>query len=356
MDSSEQRVAPRRIAVGHWHPPGSSRAEPARLDLRGRTLTVSLDGAPGDPVAIGDLASVAISDRVGRIPRRLEFNTGALFETLDNEAIDDLLKGRRVNRMGAVHWLEQFHPRLLVLVAAVVLLAASIYRYGVPALVELAVWMTPPVAERAMATGTLASLDKAVFKPSTLPQERRDEIAGDFRELAGFAARGRDGYTLNFRGGGVIGPNAFALPGGTLVLTDELVELAGDDEEAILGVLAHEIGHVDRQHSLRQVYRSAGTAALIMLIAGDIGDAGEDLLTGGAALLSLSYSRGAESDADHVSVELMHKAGHDPRSIARFFQLIEEKLKVKGKSSILSTHPGTAERREQVDRWIAEME
>ena len=350
------QVAPRLIAAGRWHPPGSSRAEKARLFLRGRMLTVTLDGAPGDPVANGEVTSVTISDRVGRIPRRIDFSNGSLFETDDNDAIDELLRGRRSDRMGIVHHLEQFHPRLLVLVAVVVLLAIGIYRYAVPALVEVAIWMTPPVVETMIDSGSLASMDQAVFRDSKLPKDRQDEITADFRRLTRLSARGEAGYTLNFREGGVIGPNAFALPGGTVVLTDELVKLAGDDEEAILGVLAHEIGHVDHQHSLRQIYRSAGTAALVMMIAGDIGEAGEDILTAGAALLSLSYSRDAESEADHNSVELMHKAGYDPRAIARFFEVIQKELKTDGKGSILSTHPGTAERRKQIELWADELE
>ncbi len=82
-----------------------------------------------------------------------------------------------------------------------------------------------------------------------------------FADLATRAERGTGGYSLNFREGGAIGPNAFALPSGTIILTDELVDIAGDDNDMVLAVLAHEIGHVDKKHSLRQIYRAAGTAA-----------------------------------------------------------------------------------------------
>ena len=91
-------------------------------------------------------------------------------------------------------------------------------------------------------------------------------------------------------------------------------------------MLAHEIGHVEHQHSLRQLYRAAGVSALIMLIGGDIGSGTEDILVQGSALLSLSYSRSAEAEADRHSVELMYKAGHDPKAIAHFFELLRDKL------------------------------
>ena len=311
-----------------------------------KTLYVRL-AAGGDPVSIGDLARTEISARVGRIPRRISFADGSLFETEDNDAVDLWLK--KHGKSGFVHELERFHPRLLAFVAAVFLFAGLIYRFAVPALVEVAVLVTPPAVTQWMASGTLLSLDKAVFSESALPEERQTEIRDAFNQVAALSSRGVAGYNLNFRQGGAIGPNAFALPDGTLVITDELIELADGDMDMIIGVLAHEIGHVEQEHSLRQLYRAAGVAGLIMLIAGDVGAAGEDILTSGAALMSLSHSRDAENEADRISVELMAKAGRDPRAIGRFFARLEEKLGLDGDSSFLSTHPGTAERRQAID-------
>ncbi|MBC2771825.1 M48 family metalloprotease [Rhizobium sp. AQ_MP] len=336
----------KRIASGRWHPPGSSRAEPALLLGEGKTLYVRL-AAGGDPVSVGDLARTEISARVGRVPRRITFADGSLFETEDNDAVDGWLK--RHGKRGFVHELERFHPRLLAIVLAVFLFAGLIYRYAVPALVEVAVLVTPPAVTQWMASGTLLSLDQAVFSATALPAARQSEIRSAFNEVAALSSRGVSGYNLNFRQGGVIGPNAFALPDGTLVITDELIELAEGDMDLIIGVLAHEIGHVEEEHSLRQLYRAAGMAGLIMLIAGDVGAAGEDILTNGAALMSLSHSRDAENEADRISVELMAKAGRDPRAIGRFFARLEEKLGLDGDSSFLSTHPGTAERRKAID-------
>jgi predicted Zn-dependent protease len=202
-----------------------------------------------------------------------------------------------------------------------------------------------------MASGTLSSLDKAVLSSSKLTIAEQKAIQDGFDRLAAHSSRGSKGYKLNFRDGGYIGPNAFALPDGSLVLTDQLVAIAGNDTEMILGVLAHEIGHVEKNHSLRQLYRAMGTAGLIMLIAGDVGSGGEEILTDGAALLSLSYSRSAESEADRISVELMAKAGMDPTAIGRFFALLEKKLGDKGSTSMLSTHPGTPERRQAIDDY-----
>ncbi|MGD9478006.1 M48 family metallopeptidase [Shinella sp. G-2] len=335
------------IAGGEWHPAGSSRSVEARLVERGGEIAAM--PASGDkPLSGAGLAWVEISERVGSVPRRVTFPDGSIFETSDNEGIDRYLAARGRGGAGAVHWLEQFRLRLIVIVLVAFALGGAVYRWGVPALVEVAVWTTPPIVPQLMAKGTLEALDKAAFSPSKLPEARRKEIADGFARIAAQSPRGAGAYNLNFRDGGVIGPNAFALPDGTLVVTDQLVEMAGKDTEMIVGVLAHEIGHVELEHSLRQLYRAAGMTGLIMLIAGDVGSAVEDVLVQGGGLLALSYSRSAEAAADRRSVELMAKAGYEPAAIARFFTLLEEKLGDKSGTDILSTHPGTPQRKKEI--------
>lgn len=312
--------------------------------------------ADGTVLASAVPERIVFSPRVGSIPRRMEFPDGSLFETRENDGIDRFVASREGSRGGMVHRLERFHPRLIAFTVAVVLLAAAIYRLALPVLVEVAVLVTPPFVPQMIGSGTLASLDRTVFSPSALPEEKRRAISDGFARLAAQAEGGAGAYKLNFRNGGVIGPNAFALPDGSLVLTDALVTLAEDDLEMVLGVLGHEIAHVEGEHSLRQIYRVAGVAALIMLIAGDVGSGVEDILTQGGTLLALSYSRAAEAEADRRSVELMEAAGNDPAALARFFALLEDRLGDHGDSNILSSHPGTPQRQRDIRAYADEIE
>jgi len=351
-----------RLLSGFWRPPFSGRATTAILSVDADGAADAIDPTSKQQLASADFKKIRVSGRVGSIPRRLTFPDGSVFETGDNDAVDALFQSQTSRFVGLVHQLERFRPRLIVLVALVVGLCVAVYRFAVPALVEAAILLTPPVVPKLMSQSVIASLDQTVFAPSELPPERRERLLQQFAALAAFAPRGAAAlegnkpaaYTLNFRKGGVIGPNAFALPDGTIVLTDELASLS-DDDETILGVLAHEIGHVDHEHSLRQLYRAAGATALIMLIGGDIGSGTEDLLVQGSALLALSHSREAESEADRFSVELMHKAGHDPAAIGRFFELLRDRLGDKVGGDLLSTHPGTPERIEETMRYAEEL-
>lgn len=337
---------------GFWRAPGEARAHPALLDVDLTGTTTVTGETNGVVLASALFRALTISDRVGSIPRRLGFPDGSSFETRNNDAIDRLLIRYRGRAGGLIHQLERFRPRLIVFVVLVVAFAVALYRYAVPLLVEVAVVTTPPVVPELMSKSIMLSLDGAVFEPTGLPAERQAALAEGFKKLTELAPRGLEAltikdhpaYTLNFRKSEAIGPNAFALPDGTVVVTDELIELAGNNDELVLGVLAHEIGHVEHQHSLRQLYRAAGVTALIMLIGGDIGSGTEDILVQGSALLSLSYSRSAEAEADRTSVELMYKAGHDPKAIAHFFEILRDKLGDKDQRDFLSTHPATPER------------
>jgi Zn-dependent protease with chaperone function len=339
------------IAEGDWYIPNSNRSVAARLLLRGKDIAaIAADEAV---LSVGATPDLLFSSRVASIPRRVTFPDGSVFETGDNDGVDAYLRSKGRTGASRVHRLEKLHPRILLFALAVFLLGAGIYRYALPALVELAVLVTPPVVPKLISSSTISTLDRTVFSPSNLSADQRRSIGERFERVAANAEGGVGAYALNFRSGGVIGPNAFALPDGSIVVTDELVELANGDNEMITAVLAHEIGHVERKHTLRQVYRAAGLAGLAMLVAGDVSSGVEDVLTQGGGLLALSYSRSAESEADRRSVDLMRRSGMDPTAIVRFFDVIESKLRDRSATSMLSTHPGTPDRKQAILEYAA---
>jgi len=347
---------------GRWRPPGAARSTPASLVIDPHGMVSVREDLTGRELVSTTVQAMTVSARVGSIPRHIDFPDESSFETGDNDGLDRLLRPFSGRGAGVVHELEKFRPRLVVFVVMVIALGFGIYRYAVPALVEVAIAATPPVVPRLMSQSVMLSLDQTVFDKTTASEQRRREISDGFAALAALTPRGATPadpdrpavYTLNFRKGGAIGPNAFALPDGTVIITDELLELVPDNE-VVLAVLGHEIGHVDHEHSLRQLYRAAGIATLIMMIGGDIGSGAEDVLVQGTALLSLSHSREAEAQADRFSVEIMHKAGRDPAALARFFEMLRDKLGDKGTQDFFSTHPATPERIEEVRRYAEEV-
>jgi Zn-dependent protease with chaperone function len=334
---------------GEWFPALSGQSFPATFQVHQDNFTIT--GADGSVLSSGVLGELKISPRIGSITRTVSLSDASQFMTSDNDAVDAIANKRPDKLSSAIHSLERFHPRLFGLVALVLILGLAIYRFALPVLVEVAVLVTPPVATDLMAKGALQTLDTTVFSPSDLSLERQAAINNAFVETAGYSKSGAKRFNLNFRRGGLIGPNAFALPDGTIVVTDELVSLMNGNDELILGVLAHEMGHVEYDHSLRQLYRAAGVAGLVMLIGGDIGEGAQDLLIQGAGLLTLSHSRDAESEADRHSVEVMLKSGGNPLAIAEFFEVLEKELGIEADTSMLSTHPGMKDRRTAAEAY-----
>lgn len=134
--------------------------------------------------------------------------------------------------------------------------------------------------------------------------------------------------------------NAFALPGGQVFVLTGLLERAGDDDDIVRGVLAHELGHAVRRHGIRAMAREHAVAiAFGIFVGGD--DARIALLLGGASRLSsLAYSRGMEDEADAFAVELLARSGRDASGLARFLESLESQPV----PELLSTHPDSGER------------
>jgi Zn-dependent protease with chaperone function len=136
-------------------------------------------------------------------------------------------------------------------------------------------------------------------------------------------------------------PNAFALPGGTVYLFNGLLARAENPDE-IAGVLAHELGHLTHRDSTRNLIYNGGTSFLIGLLFGDITGSGA-LIFASRSLVTASYSREAEQNADTFSIDTMHRLGRSPKAMGELL------LRVTGKEvdkslSILSSHPLTEDR------------
>ncbi len=144
--------------------------------------------------------------------------------------------------------------------------------------------------------------------------------------------------------------NAFALPGGIVVLTKGLIDSAQSAEE-VAGVIAHEIGHIHYDHPIRGMYRTVAVSIVVGLVTGDV--AGGILITGlGRWVLNSGYSRVAERQADDYALERLYAAGIDSKGFEEFFtRALAAQAQGEGSlSGLLSTHPLTRERVETVRR------
>jgi len=311
-------------------------------------LTVS--SAEGDSLASAPLAQVTFSERIGSAPRRLVFPDGSVFETDEHEAIALLEGDTPASRLHA--W-EAFHPRLAVVILAGIAGVWALSRYGLDIMVAGAIAVTPAALFGAMDAGTIQAIDATMASPSKLSEAERTRIQGIFDDLVATLPPGsiRKGqtYSLGFRSIPAVGPNAFAMPGGSIIMTDAFARKFPKDD-VIAGVLGHEIGHVVEDHGLEQVYRSLGIYVLVALMAGDTGPILEDILLEGNLLLSLSFSREKELEADAFGVELLREAGYNPVGLADFFRELIEM--VGDDNGFRATHPSSSDRVQRIEELI----
>ncbi|WP_018311328.1 M48 family metallopeptidase [Cupriavidus sp. UYPR2.512] len=320
----------------------SSRAHPATLAVEAQQAVLRDDS--GAELRRAPLADVRVSERVRRAPRLVTFADGAFCEITDHAAFDHMLAatGHRDSLVARA----QNSWRLAGLAVAA-LLAVLVLGYYVllPWGAGMMARAVPPEVEAHLGKLTLASLDNGMVKPTQLPPAEQQRIRSAFAALRRPRDAGHD-YQILFRQGGEIGANALALPGGTIVVTDELVSLAGTGP-GMMGVLAHEAGHVANRHGLQQVIQGSALAALAAYLFGDI----STVLAGvPAAMLTLRYSRDHEREADAFAIEVMQRNGLPPAALADVLVKLDNRRGAASDAEpergqdFMSTHPQTQAR------------
>ena len=146
--------------------------------------------------------------------------------------------------------------------------------------------------------------------------------------------------------------NAFAAPGGYIFVTRGLYQQL-QNEASLAGVLAHEIGHVVRQHHLKILQQSQWVDAGGKLLSKQVGgnDQAQKIIGSGAEVVARSLDKNAEFEADHMAVVLATRAGYDPFSFAEVLQQIGHMAKDDGSLALLfKTHPAPADRLDKLEQ------
>jgi predicted Zn-dependent protease len=290
-----------------------------------------------------DARRVRRSLRVANTPRWLYLPGGGACVTEDNDAVDRLTHARRYERI-----LHRWESRPAYAAACIFLVAGALWALVtqvVPAGVEQIAERIPIETEAALGRQTLSGMDEHLLEPSQLPEARRVSLARQFADMVRAAGEATP-YRLEFRSSPVIGANAFALPSGIIVMTDQMVQAAADDAE-VLGVLAHELGHVRHRHTMRRLLEGSVVVLIIAAITGDVASATSLAAAAPTVLLQMKYSRDNEREADRYAIEMMRRAGYDPASLAALLKRIEAELPKRLRAMVpgyLSSHPPTEER------------
>ena len=293
------------------------------------------------------LAQVTVTSRLGNTPRSIILGdaTGsepvAQFESDDNDGIDALFAVSGT----ASSLLHRLESHLGLIAGATVFTVAFVFWvvvYGVPNGATALAYSLPDELVSRTGSHTLDVLDATYLEPSELDESEQARIRA---VLAPHVLKGA--VSLHFR---QWVPNALALPDGSIVFTDELIELADHDEE-LIAIAYHELGHVEHRHLIRRSLQDSAAVIGLFLLTGDLG--GADFLTGiTATMADLAYSRDFEREADEYALDSLAALGISKEHYRVILQRLDAWYSKNSEESdssppalrYLSSHPQTAER------------
>jgi len=155
--------------------------------------------------------------------------------------------------------------------------------------------------------------------------------------------------------------NAYCLPGGKIVVFTGILPLTRNDA-GLATVLGHEVAHATAEHVAERIERQHLTDVVATILAGGVAVTPGQfiriraLLGVGAQAASLPFSRSQESEADHIGLVYMARAGYNPREALAFWQRMLRASRGKAPPEFASDHPSDQHRVEQVRGWLPEAE
>ncbi len=274
---------------------------------------------------------------LGKIQPVIELKDDARIEF--SQALPEWFQLRNKQVQHSIWKLERTPSLIVFSLVFVLLMVFATVQWGIPSASKYVAFQLP--ANTLNQIGDEAEryiLDMTA--PSQLPAARQQKILADYRKLIA----GDTPAKVLFRQGDRLGANALAIPNNTIILTDELVELAQNDQE-IIGVLAHEQGHLAERHSLQQALSSLGFSIILLAITGDGTRFSFDLACG--ALWGQIIHVILNHEADHYALNTMHAQGIPTIHLAHFLERLAEDAGEDTANSpldFLQSHPATQKR------------
>jgi Zn-dependent protease with chaperone function len=244
--------------------------------------------------------------------------------------------------MRAVHFLESHWPVVLVCVIALAACVWGFTRYGMPLIAARIAEKVPTASMERMSKDALRILDTRFVGPTQLPPDKAAHVSAVFEQVSADFGKGYN-YRLELRKGRMIGANAFALPSGIILVTDELIRLAANDRQ-LAGVLAHEMTHVKNRHAVRQLLQSAGVVFIISAMVGDIASLSSTAASLPTLLIRANYSREFEREADREAGLYCIQKGWGTGPYRKMLKNLTKGHTEGPQIPFISTHPVTAER------------
>lgn len=319
--------------LGVAFPPQSSLRYEAELDTtQANVLSLRVDGM----IFSCDLTRADISIPVGNLPIRIRLPDGWVFVVERSPELSQWLKSQR--KLG---WLDKLESNVFGWLVSIVVCIAVIvggYTHALPWMSEKLAFAIPDSVAIELGEQTLEILSSTSneWQESELPEVQqaaiRQRVASHLASLEPLPYP----VEIVFRSS-AMGANAFALPGGKVVLLDELVQLAKTPQQ-LDSIILHEIGHIHHRHMMKKLVHSSILSVGVALLTGESSGIIDNLAGLGVFFLSNGHSRAAENEADLFAKQAMRSIYGTSEPLAEMFELFHQQESVEI-PKWLSSHP-----------------
>lgn len=330
-------------AAGHFFRELSSREEEGEISINQHTASIS---SAGDTVC-RDAKILSVQGK-----KNIYLDNGFLFVLSKPLSLENEVAYQNTYQK-SISWLEIFSLKKAIILSVILLVGLFFLRFLLSASVGTLVAMFPYKWEEQIGKNAYTSLSTFAFDESNLPNERIEKIRTQANTI--IAANGLRRTEIYFHESDLFGANALAFPGGPVVVTDDLVKLLESDE-LTLAVIAHELAHIEKRHSLNQIIEVVGVATIASVLLGSTDSLIEEASLVAVNLFASANSRNFEKEADLVALNYLEKAKLEPETFANAIRkLTQYTCEMRTSDSIddciddtetgwFSTHPSGAAR------------
>ncbi|MEZ9142597.1 MULTISPECIES: M48 family metallopeptidase [unclassified Shewanella] len=332
---------------GHILAPKNATKYPASMVLGANgMLTVSSEPFSGQH----QLETTEISAALGNTPRNITFNSGHVFVASQSQHLNQWLT--KHSKPSVINKLEQHLGLIVVACIVTVIVTYSTIVYGVPTASKLIANMVPHSVEKQVGDYSLSLVEEMGFSESSLTSDRQAELQLLFSDTVNKLPQQAELFSqppqlLIFSS--KEGANAFAMAGGHIILTDEMIELADNDSQ-LQAVLLHELGHIRHRHIMTSIVQSSILSIAAAMIVGEASGIADTLMSVTVLGTSLSYSRHHEHEADNFAAEHLHNWYQNTDSLVSLYKLLQSKHQI-DIPDWASTHPNLEDRMAELKKY-----
>lgn len=322
---------------GQLYLAGRSQCLPVKIQFEAQQLRIR-HSESDEIIHDCSFSDISVSSKLASVPREIVLPNRDLISLVSSPQIDRWLD--QDSSTGAIARFEKSKSWIAASVVLVPLGLFAIFKYLIPALAIVFAAYVPEGVSDLASRHTLLALDKTILDQTELSLDKQQQFQQEWASILAKLDTDHAEFDIQFRKSDKMGANAFALPNGTIVFTDELIALVDNNANLLSAILLHEIGHVEHRHSMQLIAETLVTSLAINYFFGDLEGMVEFFVGLSSTVVQNQFSQKLEWEADNYALSQMSKLDMNQEHFAQAMEKLAEQVSDHSKiESLLSSHP-----------------